>query len=407
MPAEWEIRGEERQAPASAAPEHAGSSPASVTATTGPAPAVLASDGVSLAQRQALARAFAAGRPNGSISRSARVLQRSPISDEVSTLWNPASKGAFFERLRHLDQSDQDLVTWVDSALVGDDLWLARNLIQYGPEPNWPIHLRVEREMKGWGDSGGKGAVFDILRAANGAEAGNAQLTASLARVFGPGTDDLWLAQQLQRFGPEAGFPAAEQQELRKRRVVWEMQSMVGQGATWVPSGGAATRGSGDVANTFAAWAEAASEGAAPPLTAATTINCWEMVLLAAYRTGLLTWQWIHDTYVEAGQADWFDYLVHRLTPGSRTAYDRAAHSPNPGRGDIVFWNGADHVGLALGTRDGLGRAQVLSFWPPPGLPSRRHTYDVVKVTTIEELADYMLATWGPPCNVEFGAPPW
>ena len=47
--------------------------------------------------------------------------------------------------------------------------------------------------MKGWSDSGGKSVVFDLLRAA-GAQAGNADLTASIAKVFGAGTDDLWLA---------------------------------------------------------------------------------------------------------------------------------------------------------------------------------------------------------------------
>jgi hypothetical protein len=61
--------------------------------------------------------------------------------------------------------------------------------------------------MKGWGDCGGKGAVFEILRAANGTQAGNAQLTASLHQVFAAGSDDLWVAQNLQAYGPEANWP--------------------------------------------------------------------------------------------------------------------------------------------------------------------------------------------------------
>ena len=373
-------------------------------------PAVLSRPGVSLAQRQALARGFAAGRPSRVVGRSARVIARSALSDEVSKLWDPANKAPFFERLRHLDQSDLDLLAWVRSNLTGNDLWLAENLVLNGPEKGWPIQLRVEREMKGFPDSKGKGAVFDILRTANAGEAGNAELAAALVRVFAPGSDDLWLGQQLQKYGTETKFPPAEAEELRKRKVVWEMSSMVGQGATWTPSGGAATRDPKDPSdkpNTFAAWAEAPTEAAAPALTGSTTINCWEMVLLAAYRSGLLKWQWIHDTYV-AAKADWGAYLAKRLIPGARTVYDRAAHSPNPGRGDIVLWNGASHVGLALGTRDGSGRAEVLSFWPPPDKPSIPATYDVVKVTTIEQLADYMLKTWpADPLTVEFGNPPW
>jgi hypothetical protein len=37
-----------------------------------------------------------------------------------------------------------------------------------------------------------------------------------------------------------------------------------------------------------------------------------------------------------------------------------------PIRGDIVFFEGAAHVALATGARDGMRRSKVLSFWPPP-----------------------------------------
>lgn len=189
---------------------------------------VLAEDGISSAQRHALARSLSAGRPSQSVQRLAAAaprvaIQRSPLSDELAVVWTDAGKGAFFERLRHLDHTDPDLATWVDSALQGDDLWLARNLIQHGPEASWPIHLRVEREMKGWGDSRGKGAVFDLLRADNGAHASSADLTASLERVFAAGSDDLWLAERLQRHGPEAQWPADEQVVLAERQLAWDV----------------------------------------------------------------------------------------------------------------------------------------------------------------------------------------
>ena len=61
--------------------------------------------------------------------------------------------------------------------------------------------------MKGWSDSGGKGAVFDILRTANSTEADNKALTTTLKKVFAPGSDDLWLATNLQTYGPEANWP--------------------------------------------------------------------------------------------------------------------------------------------------------------------------------------------------------
>ena len=134
-------------------------------------------------------------------------IQLSPLSDELSQMWTTQGKGAFYNRLRQVSPlSDPDIAPFV-ATLQGDDHWLTQNIITHGRESNWPIHLKVEREMKGWGDSGGKGVVFEILRAANATETANANLTASLNRVFGPGTDDIWLATNLQQYGREASWP--------------------------------------------------------------------------------------------------------------------------------------------------------------------------------------------------------
>ncbi|RPI31382.1 MAG: hypothetical protein EHM70_11640 [Chloroflexota bacterium] len=134
-------------------------------------------------------------------------VQRSPLSDELTEIWTNQPKGIFFNRLRNLNVSDPDVLSAVEGMLSGEDLWLARNLINYGPEASWPIHLRVEREMKGWADCRGKGEVFSILRTAAGAEASNADLTAVLNRIFPAGSDDLWLASNLQQHGLEASWP--------------------------------------------------------------------------------------------------------------------------------------------------------------------------------------------------------
>jgi hypothetical protein len=61
--------------------------------------------------------------------------------------------------------------------------------------------------MKGWVDSGGKGAVFTLLRADGGAHAGDAQLTAALNASFAAASDDRILAESLQAYGPEASWP--------------------------------------------------------------------------------------------------------------------------------------------------------------------------------------------------------
>ena len=111
--------------------------------------------------------------------------------------------------------------------------------------------------------------------------------------------------------------------------------------------------------HTFETWASAASESAAPPLSTVTSINCWEMVLLAAYRANLLTWQWIHDQYT-AAVGDWGAHMVSMLSAarGSRTS--EAAAGRKPLAGDLVFMDGMAHVALATGTSTAPARRHHL-----------------------------------------------
>ena len=63
-------------------------------------------------------------------------------------------------------------------------------------------------------------------------------------------------------------------------------------------------------------------------------------------------------------------------------------------------------MALATGTRDGTGRTQVLSFWPPPDVVTLlRGTLDKVKLTTIEQLVAFMSAKEAP--EVTYATPPW
>jgi hypothetical protein len=199
----------------------------------------------------------------------------------------------------------------------------------------------------------------------------------------------------------QARFLMRLQSSARMDTAAGELETMVGQQATWTGSG----PGSG---NTFEHWASAATEAAAPPVSAVTSINCWEMVILAAYRAGVLTWQWIHDRYT-ANVSNWGDYMVGMMSRGSRIPYVAGAPAGRkPLRGDIVFMDGMAHVAMATGNVDGAGRAEVISFWPPPNTPfTRGGTLDSVKVTTIEELSDWWTANMPPAPVVELAAPPW
>src|SRR5262249_9558186 len=67
-------------------------------------------------------------------------IQRSPLSERLAQLWDPQKKGPFFDQLRQLPPgtADADLQRFVDQSLKGDDCWLARGILRYGPEPLWP-----------------------------------------------------------------------------------------------------------------------------------------------------------------------------------------------------------------------------------------------------------------------------
>ena len=169
--------------------------------------------------------------------------------------------------------------------------------------------------------------------------------------------------------------------------VAGEMEEMLGEEATWVPSGPGS-------ANTFESWASAPTEGTAPRLTRSTTINCWEMVLLAAYRCGVIDWNWIHNLYTAVPPSAWVSRMASSTTtyvPGTSTL----------SRGDLVFFNGLAHIALATGEGD-----KIYTFWPPPDKPSSIGTIDEVKISTIKALSDYMTPIWGTPA-VTFGTPAW
>lgn len=183
--------------------------------------------------------------------------------------------------------------------------------------------------------------------------------------------------------------------------VATEMAGLVGQQATWRGSG----PGSG---TTFQIWASAAVKPAIdPPLGAVTVINCWEMIMLAAYRSGVLSWARIHSIYT-SGVPNWGAFLVNQLSFNNRIRYNPGSPAVRPVVGDIVFFDGASHVALATGNTDALGRTQVYSFWPPPNTAfTAGGTLDDVKITTIEELNDYWVGKGKPAFKLEFTTPNW
>jgi hypothetical protein len=160
-------------------------------------------------------------------------------------------------------------------------------------------------------------------------------------------------------------------------------------------------RGSGPGSGTdFEKWASAPTETPFPAVSSATVMNCWEAVLLAAYKAGALTWNSIHTMYVATPTANW----VSTMSRGAKHPY--AVPGPNPKmpqRGDLVFFDGLAHVALATGNG-----SEVYTFWPPPNTPfTAGGTTDKVKTFTIEDLVKWWAANLPPAPVVEFVAPSW
>jgi hypothetical protein len=159
-------------------------------------------------------------------------------------------------------------------------------------------------------------------------------------------------------------------------------------------------RGSGPTSGTdFQLWASAATETPFPAVTPTTVMNCWEAVLLAAYRAGSIKWTWIHNLYTAVPVADW----VATMSKGPLQPYLVPGPTPMPQRGDLVFFNDLQHVALATGNG-----SEVYTFWPPPNTPfAAGGTTDKVKVFTIEALYNWWAANLGGAPAVKFGAPSW
>jgi hypothetical protein len=200
--------------------------------------------------------------------------------------------------------------------------------------------------------------------------------------------------------------PVAEAGRRNGELVADEMERMVGERATWANFA--------DTGRTFQNWATSSTEGEFPALDPSVKINCWEMVLLAGCRSGALSHEKVHETYQIDDLKQWFRDLPDKLAPQGRQRYlPDDPSGPEPRRGDLIFFNGSDHVAISTGRRTEQGH-EVLSFWPPPDTPFTREgdlwsTVDRVKTTTIEQLYDWMRANPGlrTTIDIEFGEGPW
>jgi hypothetical protein len=122
-------------------------------------------------------------------------------------------------------------------------------------------------------------------------------------------------------------------------------------------------------------------------MSSAVTMNCWEMILLAAYRVNRIDWAWLHDLYTDS-LAMFRATFVRSMAPNGLRVLD--LHDPagtRPLPGEIVVWGEAAHIALATGLRDRDGRHHVYNFWPPSEKVKNGMAVERVALTTIEELS--------------------
>jgi hypothetical protein len=159
------------------------------------------------------------------------------------------------------------------------------------------------------------------------------------------------------------------------------------------------------LASDFGRWLLAA--GSAPdPATG--KMNCWELLMFSAFRAGVVTFARLQAMYsdaaakVTAGTVTSFgDVFETTFRRGGEHGFSAAdPNTPRPLPGDVViFTRAANHAAMATGTRDGAGRHEIISHWPPPDGSFQ------VKRTTIEQLlADPAMA---PGTTVKFWSVRW
>jgi hypothetical protein len=176
----------------------------------------------------------------------------------------------------------------------------------------------------------------------------------------------------------------------------------------------------------FQDWCQSPIKGKLPNIGPNTRINCWEILMYAAVVSGQLTpavagqiYRDCDNTTKEALNA-WLRQIPDLLAPSGRRGYNPGEP---PQRGELVFWDGHEHVAMATGRIDDDGSPEVYTFWPPPDkrkqmvcqpIPERPGesgwaTKDRVKVSTIKELTEDInnSRVGQPQVVVEIGFPVW
>lgn len=143
-----------------------------------------------------------------------------------------------------------------------------------------------------------------------------------------------------------------------------------------------------------------------------TTMNCWEALIVAAIQADVIGNGSSLITLYESGYGPFNTRLTQALVTVAGRDYRPGRLLATPVRGDIVLFEGLNHVAIATGVHDNLG-TEVLSFWPAPAIKigefGKNGTQTAMLRTTIEAIGGWMTTNMSDsnPPRVTFGSPHW
>ncbi|MBF6164013.1 hypothetical protein IU486_04390 [Streptomyces gardneri] len=199
--------------------------------------------------------------------------------------------------------------------------------------------------------------------------------------------------------------------------VADELDTMLGIEATW-----------GNMVEpnrTFEMWARSPDGTPRPPVNRDAVLSCWDLILEAGVRSGVLehadirrmyewfplnepsNWYRQHGGKVSESIQDdsdaWGERFKRMLAPHGLQLFTPGDHlCPQPRRGDLIVWATEEypltHVGVFTGRFVGEGSSrspEVYTFWPPPGNFDMHEgswaTVTALKTASAKELTDYMV----------------
>jgi hypothetical protein len=183
---------------------------------------------------------------------------------------------------------------------------------------------------------------------------------------------DVELGKQLSQFGPDAAMTrqsSASESGRNGSLAVADYLEKISNSkveAIWRNMHPRETR------RDFEDWTRSPVETPLFALCPDVSLNCWEMILYAATRSGVISHAELHSFYPPKRGPDnavpvtWFRDIPKMLIKDGVHRWSPDADGPQPQRGDLIIWSGSEHVAVATGRTGTDGSPEIYEFFPLP-----------------------------------------